>query len=666
MQTLTNPDERPTVPASHGGTSVTTSWIAMEDGGAQFQVRVAQDTADQRFLEVTSIGQYRDARRFASMSFRIDKKIRFAVVGKVPIQLGRNTIVEGPVAMANANKFPPLLMLSDFMHFDTALRDQLNAWNTFLQANHNGYDNRVSVDNPVEYAAAAAAGYEDYNNDAYIDEFDFFLKRFNTDTSVDERGVQYISQEEFTNALSGQLYEKDLFALLDSINGPLGPGDETRAGYQDGRINFDEGYGKVRGYIELAATANAWTSWLNTQHGSGNYTSYGDINDFVQGTVMPTKPGQPPVEFGVPAETMIDLDPANFKECADTFKVQAGNGGTISTAIAQNTVVENKIITSSAANMGIVYEESPKGSGAFQAVYKRPKFKDITFRNCKIPKGLNALFDNCTFEGVTFVDGQETITDANGSTTYAPSGSNNTGGMGWARATSATNHTPVTTAGNFRDTNGDGKWDQYKIPGLNSGTWTNVTSWDANNLPVLPQSGTFAYGTASADKKSEGSKLGNNIRFNDCTFTGPLAGSYATAYTHFANSWEFTGKTLFNNTHDETATIVSPQVNIEMGSFNAPGTSPSTLSGVVVAGNIDIRGTSNVDGSIIVTGDGAGNTTLAYFGATDSSTDPNAPMPEGGWGKLFIRYNPNRALPDGINLPIQLDPQIDTYSEAVK
>jgi hypothetical protein len=163
---------------------------------------------------------------------------------------------------------------------------------------------------------------------------------------------------------------------------------------------------------------------------------------------------------------------------------------------------------------------------------------------------------------------------------------------------------------------------------------------------------------------TQGSKNGNNLRFHNCTFKGPVAGNYSTAYTHFANSWEFTGATLFDNQVDQTVTILSPQVNIEMGSFTNPEAAPSTLIGVVVAGNIDIRGTSIVDGSIIVTGDGAGNTTLGYFGASDSDTNPSA-LPEGGYGRLSIRYNPNRALPDGINVAIDITPDPTTYSEGL-
>src|SRR6185295_12608113 len=52
----------------------------------------------------------------------------------------------------------------------------------------------------------------------------------------------------------------------------------------------------------------------------------------------------------------------------------------------------------------------------------------------------------------------------------------------------------------------------------------------------------------------------------------------------------------------------------------------------------------------IITGDGAGNTTQGWFGPSDAMTDPSSAMPEGGYGRLNIRYNPYRALPNGINI----------------
>src|SRR5204863_8709055 len=98
------------------------------------------------------------------------------------------------------------------------------------------------------------------------------------------------------------------------------------------------------------------------------------------------------------------------------------------------------------------------------------------------------------------------------------------------------------------------------------------------------------------------------------------------------NTMQFTGSTMFDNQADQSATIVAPQTNIEMGSFTDPSHAPSTLTGVVVAGNLDIRGTCIVDGSIIITGDGAGNTTNGWFGPRDDQTDVTTPMPEGGYG----------------------------------
>jgi hypothetical protein len=72
-----------------------------------------------------------------------------------------------------------------------------------------------------------------------------------------------------------------------------------------------------------------------------------------------------------------------------------------------------------------------------------------------------------------------------------------------------------------------------------------------------------------------------------------------------------------------------------------------------------------VDGSVIITGDGAGNTTQGWFGARDDVTDPTTPMPEGGYGRLNIRYNPYRALPNGINVAIDILPELKTYTEGL-
>lgn len=577
------------------GTTLKTNAIAVDESTARFRLSIrphpldASDPLDGRYLNVSSTGTFGTTSHTQSMSFRIDKKVKFAIVGKVPIQIGRNTIVEGPMGMATANKFPPYLLLSDFRHIKSSLRTKIDNFNTFLKNNHNGYDNRINVNNPVEFQKATQAGYTDYNGDYFIDEYDLFLKEF------DSNGDRAISQSEFINPSTGQSYDADLFAAIDSLGAPQDAGEAPRIGYMDGKIDNADAYTKIRGTVTMAATANAWTSNLS---GSGQ-----TIANFLQGPIQPSEGTQLPVLFGANSADIFDLSPTNFNPTVFRPRTGPENGASSKTG----GVLTNVVLSAADANGGTADERTPFGSTSWQATYRRPVFRNLTLRNVRIPKGLNALFENCKFEGVTYVELQTNITDGSGNTT------------------------------------------------------TNANT--AMNWSKRMKSGSFNANTALTSSNSWGFSEGNNLRFHNCTMNGPVISDNPTAYSHFTNSWEFTGSSLFDNQADDTATIVAPQTNIEMGSFTSPGTAPSTLVGVVVAGNIDIRGKSVVDGSIIVTGDGAGNTTQGWFGPSDGSTDVTTPMPEGGYGRLNIRYNPNRALPDGINVAIDILPDTSTYTE---
>lgn len=583
---------------------VQTTGMPIDSEGASFAIRVEKlpgystnpDDDDYRhFIRVTSTGiinagSSRETRRSISLTYTLDKKVRFAVIGRVPIQLGRNTLVEGPVAMATANKYPPLLALSDFRHLTPTLTQRVEAFDAFLKTHPGNWDNRVSVAESGDWNDAISAGYEDVNGDFFIDEYDLFLEAFDAD------GDGAITLAEFTNPATGEPYDRDLFAAIDSLGGPLYDGDTPRPGYSDGQIDNDDLYAKISGQAKLATTSSAWASNLA---GSGK-----TIDDMINGPIAVTEVGESPVRFGADGSEFIDLLPSNFNTSSFRNRTGSAAGAAIKTA----TLIANTTVTAADANGGTVVERTPYGSTSWQATYQRPVFRNMTFRNCRFPKGVNALFENCTFEGVTFVELETNITTSSGATTTSASA-----GMTWSKRMI---------------------------------------------------SGSFSSNTTLTSSNSHGFNRGNNFRFNDCTFRGPLASDVPTAYTHFTNSWEFTGATRFDNQVDATATIVAPQTNIEMGSFTNPEAAPSTLVGVVVAGNIDIRGTSVVDGSIIVTGDGAGNTTLGWFGPSDSSTDATA-MPEGGFGRLNIRYNPHRALPDGIDVKVEIRPVVSTFSESV-
>jgi hypothetical protein len=598
------------------------------------------DPLDARYIRVTSTGRFGDATKSISLDYKIDKKVKFALIGKVPIQLGRNTMVEGPIGMTTRDKFPPIYMLNDFRHLTTALTAKIDSFDTFLGNNHAGYDNRINVHNPDEYAKASAAGYNDYSGDGFIDDYDLFLKEF------DKNGDRAITKFEFTNPSNGKLYDPELFTAIDSLGAPF-DGEQQRIGFQDGIIDNSDGYTKVRGQITLATNAQDWQANLSRQ----GQTIHDNIVGPVQGdgTTMTQ-----PVQFGVDPADMFDLSPGNFD--TSDFATSSGTAaGPTQTGGGAAVTIQNKTLSSAdsqvmrvtnpgntnfkandlvlksdfdAANASLpttkratgtnitpppAVEQTPYGSASYQATYQRPVFRNMQFKNVRIPKGLNALFDNCTFEGVTYVDLTTNITAGGQTTTKAGDG------MAWSQR-------------------------------MRSGSFSNTTTLTASN--------------------SYGFTEGNNLRFNNCTINGPLTSAVPSAYTHFSNSWEFTSNTKFDNkwTDDSgqtTATMICPQTNIEMGSFTKPGDSSSVLTGVVVAGNLDIRGESSVDGSIIITGDGAGNTTQGWFGPSDASTDPSTPMPEGGYGRLNIRYNPYRPLPDGINIPVDITPDKTTYKEGL-
>ena len=90
--TLLNPNERNT---SFANNHLTTSWISVDETQGKFQIDIWPLSTDPTIMVVASTGQYNSCQRTVSLQFKIDKKIKYAVAGKVPIQLGRNTIVEG-------------------------------------------------------------------------------------------------------------------------------------------------------------------------------------------------------------------------------------------------------------------------------------------------------------------------------------------------------------------------------------------------------------------------------------------------------------------------------------------------------------------------------------------------------------------------------------------
>lgn len=129
-----------------------------------------------------------------------------------------------------------------------------------------------------------------------------------------------------------------------------------------------------------------------------------------------------------------------------------------------------------------------------------------------------------------------------------------------------------------------------------------------------------------------------------------------------------------------------PGWSVDVGNFaneqaeNPEDTARIRMSGTVVAGILDVRGTAEIHGTLLLSfkpllGQGplhfggktdAFNTTIGYFGPLDGDFEGTAPGEDAfeGFGEILIRWNPEADLPDGIPWPITVVPLPETYREA--
>ena len=603
------------------GTSFTLS-VAWDSGNPH---AVAGANTSYLVLHLTSVGKSGGISRTVTMDVWVQKVLKYAVYSNVAVQLGKNVIISGDVASAygGTDKGPPVQMFSDWRYLpdSNSLENDQATLRTLLAQYDTAFSNRLDVRNSASPAAvaAAAAGLTDRNGDGYIDDYDVALKYVGTTFNASSPTTTKITSGTFTDPTSGQAYDSDLWSVVDTplgaVNSSTGllPDGEAPlwAGYGDGQIDNRDAYAKVHGSVKVAISQQTW------QNNVSNWSAWGStFRDQFEGPVVPSDPTQAPVQFGYDFSDDLQVTPQSFDTSGIASQTNTTNA--TKTTSGSNVSISGGVVTSSMANGGTVTEHFPSDvSSGWQATYKRPVFQNVNFTNVRIPKGLNAKFINCTFNGYTYVDMTTKIVD--------PTNAANTNSDG---------STPDPSAGM--------RWAQQ----MTSGSFSANTTLTSSNSTAFQQ--------------------GNNLHFSGCTFNGVMGAATPTAYTHFGNSWEFDGTTNINNQVDGSVTIMAPNTNIEMGSYVDPAANPSTLIGVVVAGNIDVRGSAIVDGSMIVAGNGAQNTTLGYFGTTDSGqavpTLSQLPSTANGqYGHLYFRYNPNRGMPNGIKIPVMTLPQYATY-----
>jgi len=564
--------------------------------------------------------------RSISMDFRLDKTVPYAVLSRSRIMIGRNVQIKGNVGSrfieVDKTNGHPIQVQSDFLGLTANLDSILSPPNaaypsggTFhneLVVNDIDGDNRLNTRNALEIqdwpGGEAGAILADIDGDGYITDFDFFLAEFDTDT-IDGR----VTVGEFTggvNTVSASTAAQ-LFDMMDTS------GDTFRYGYEDGFIDGDDLYAKIRGQISLKATASDWNNGLSSWGNTGGSTTP-EFKDFLQGAIKPDY-GAAPLTTADPALDLLTFEQSSF----DTSSFAS---------LATAEVESQKGVGRDGATPieGTVFEEVPYGAAYPYDYYDRPVYENMVFEDTRIPLGTNALFKNCRFIGVTFIEVSPNNDDEN---------------------------------------------------------FNYVGMQESDGTLKHPDYDASVNGSTVNDTKP----FGNNVRFDDCQFEGPVVsgapdGSQPAQFTHVRNKVTFTGNTQFDfdkaPTEDERklfkrSSLLLPHVSVEMGSFREGDSSNETLelSGAVVAGLIDMRGQIEVRGTLITTfeptsgtapvqGDTSPqfNTTLGYF--SQGQGDLEADLPAGGLGKIRLIYDPSLALPDGINGPLELRPLIQTYNES--
>lgn len=373
------------------------------------------------------------------------------------------------------------------------------------------------------------------------------------------------------------------------------------------------------------------------------------------------------------------------------------------------------------------WEKMPFNSPSYSDVYFRPVYYNMKFKDVQIPMGNNGLFINCTFAGVTYVRtdtantqalwgeyGRLTLTSGvpaliaprfiYGGTNY-PTMLPNTAIPPQQNILMAV--TPLDKADLDSTQTSRPGYSSLPDPLVINGKRITDTKTRSNNIRFHD---CLFVGSIVSDAPTTYYQTRNKLQF--------------TGATRFAlvNPTEPNNPAVNPEPADvaqiKKSSMMLPGYSVDLGTFNSPANQNIQLQGAVIAGDLDARGNVSLDGSLLLTfnptygqapladvagapvGNPAGfNATLGYFGAADGdseSIDPstlavvngqriagwdtdgdgladvpgNQAQPPGstaipfnGYGRISITFKPDIALPDGILLPMSMNPIASTYRE---
>ncbi|GAB4550702.1 MAG: hypothetical protein Tsb0013_12560 [Phycisphaerales bacterium] len=592
--------------------------------------------------------------RTAEVQYRVAKRVEYAIISNVPSIIGVGGNVDGPIGSSfnstdmdptdTALDGSPAATLSDFYGLEASLDNKLDDFYNAVATYDVDGDNRLRENHATESIGLAQLNIEDYDGDSapdnaftdstrddVVDDFDIFLKHYDTDRNG--RVVLSASLTAGTPAAgaSPEFTRNDAIGLLvDSAvpdrnangwaNGRFVGGswiyttfrdnnadgvidsddvdeDDVKLGYRDGVIDYRDQYAKIRGGIYLRASRASWEA------ATINDSPVGSYQEFVQGPIR-TGDGQQAVTFDATEDELPTITGESFDAAGQTLRdlqtnaspldfwsqvyAEKGGGWTPPTRI----------------------EGTPFGAASPADYYERPVFENITFRNVTIPMGTNALFINCTFIGITRVEAYTLNTHP--SWTFYGQQERSPSGQLVLKYPPPPDESAVALDQSYADPSAEG-YDQLPSP--------LTVSVDLNGDGLV--------GDTCYDTKL----LANNIRFHDCTIVGSVIADRTADYTHVRNKLQFTGETTYTQEHPEhphdpdlnpdedhveeiaKSSMLAPQWSVDIGSLNPPPSQDVQLRGAIIAGVLDVRGNAEVNGVVIATFEPVrGQAPLVHYG----------------------------------------------------
>lgn len=360
-----------------GGKQVSTDWKKYLDG-TFFQVQfcryddnsATEDIRENLFVFVTAKGRYKsegsseELTRTVTMQMRITKDakvLNYALAGRGRLWLAGNTTIHGDIYSSwNKAAVSPFNMTDD-----SVVEGSLNTvlpWQTLLKQNYQ-------------------------------------MQTFTYDAS----GNLILNDGKTLNKSTGRLYNEQGGVITDSSGNPLNVLSLQFKTENGVNLAVDRSGNPVIGYVNGQNIGPVgYGNPVEAFDGNGNriYSRY----DELQGTYETVNYSQPD-QTDIPGLNINDYyDASGNSLTAIHYKSQIPSS---SAKVAGNRIEDGKLSTSDLRK----YEYFPHASGSYTTPgssgslqVNRYIYEGKTIRDVVVPSGTNALFKNCTFEGVLYVD----------------------------------------------------------------------------------------------------------------------------------------------------------------------------------------------------------------------------------------------------------------------